>query len=246
MSKEKLEKWRANEQRLAILRRTAKETKTYRLQKKILMTALACLTSLTMVLFIGAALYKDTGSFTVGVNKVDIQKYGLTLSETRDMAYANSHLNANINERITNISKRDLPANIDMIDGEHNGENYIAYTFYLQNASTNKDAKALSYEYELTISDVSKGIDEAVHVLLYVDGVPTEYAKTRSDGTGPEPDTTEFYSLGVVTKQRVDNFEQGQITKFTVVIWLEGDDPDCVDRVIDGLANFEMQIKVIH
>ena len=241
MSKEKLEKWRANEQRLAILRRTAKETKTYRLQKKILMTALACLTSLAMVLFIGAALYKDTGSFTVGVNKVDIQKYGLTLSETRDMAHNNSHLNANINERITNISKRDLPANIDMIDGEHNGDNYIAYTFYLMNAGEVE----VSYEYELTISDVSKGIDEATHVILYKDGVPTEYAKTRSDGTGPEPDTTEFYSLGVVTKDRVDGFKPGDKAKFTVVIWLEGDDPDCVDRVIDGLATFEMQINVI-
>lgn len=246
MSKEKLERWYDNAKRMEFLRRTAQETKTYRLQKKILTTALACMISLAMVLFIGAALYKDTGSFTVGVNKVDIQKYGLTLSETRDMAYSNSRLNASISERITNISIRDLPENLDMIDGEHNGANYIAYTFYLQNVSLDEDAGPISYEYELTISNVVKGLDEAVRVRLYKDGEYVDYAKTKSNGTGPEPDTTEFYSLGVVTKQRVDNFKRGDKAKFTVVIWLEGDDPDCVDRVIDGLANFEMTFKVIH
>ncbi len=242
MSKEKLRKWRANEKRIAVLRSSAAYMKNYRLQRKILLTALACLSSLIIVMFMGAALYKDTGSFSVGVNKVDIVKYGITLSESRDMAHANSRLNANISERITNISIRDLPANLDMIDGEHNGDDYIAYTFYMMNAGEEE----ISYDYELTISNVFKGLDEAVRVRLYVDGEYTDFAKTKSDGTGPEPDTTEFYSLGVVTKKLVHGFKPGDIVKFTVVIWLEGDDPDCVDRVIDGLANFEMQISAVH
>lgn len=242
MSKEKLKKWRANEQRIAVLRSAAGFIKSYRLQRKILVTALACLVSLTMVIFIGAALYKNTGSFTVGINKTDIVKYGISLSESRDMAYANSRLNADINERITNISVRDLPANLDMIDGEHNGANYIAYTFYLQNAGESK----IDCEYELTISNVYKGLDEAVRVRLYVNGEYTDYAKTSSDGSGPEPGTTEFYSIGVVTKNMLEDLKPGDIAKFTVVIWLEGNDPDCVDRVLDGLANFEMQFTALY
>ena len=242
MSKEKLEKWRANEQRLAILRRTAKETKTYRLQKKILMTALGCLVSLTMVIFIGAALYKNTGSFTVGINKNDINKYGITLSETRDMRYVSSRLNANISERITNISVRDLPDNLDMIDGEHNGANYIAYTFYLMNAGESK----IDCEYELAITNVYKGLDEAVRVRLYVNGEYTDYAKTSSDGSGPEPETTEFYSIGIVTKDLIEDLMPGDKVKFTIVIWLEGNDPDCVDRVLDGLADFDMKFTAFY
>ena len=239
---DRLERFGNDEKRIGILRRTAKEVRTYRIQKKILKTALTCLLILALVLFISAALYKDTGSFTVGVNKVDLQKYGLSLSESRDMTYATSHLNAKINERITNIAEEDIPANVDMIDGEHNGDNYIAYTFYLQNAGELE----LSYEYELTISNVTKGLDEAVRVRLYIDGEYVNYAKTRSDGSGPEDGTTEFYSLGVVTKGRVDGFVPGEKTKFTIVIWLEGNDYDCVDRVIDGLARFDMNIKVVH
>lgn len=239
---ERLQRYGDNAKRLSVLRRTAKETRTYRVQQKVLRTALSCLVILVVVLFICAALYKDTGSFTVGVNKLDITKYGISLSESRDMTHASSYLNAKISERITNIAEEDLPDNLDMIDGEHNGDNYIAYTFYLQNAGELE----VSYEYELTISNVTKGLDEAVRVRLYVDGEYVNYAKTRSDGSGPEYGTTEFYSLGVVTKKRVDGLAPGEKTKFTVVIWLEGNDYDCVDRVIDGLAKFDMTFTVVH
>ena len=239
---ERLKKWRANEKRITVLRSAAAYTKSYRLQKKILLTALACMVSLITVIFMGAALYKDTGSFSVGVNKVDIVKYGITLSDSRDMTHASSRLNADISERITNISVDDLPANLDAIDGQHNGSDYIAYTFYMMNAGEEE----VTYEYQLTISNVYKGLDEAVRVRLYVDGEYTDFAKTRSDGKGAEPGTTEFYSLGVVTKKTVEGFKPGDIVRFTVVIWLEGSDPDCVDRVIDGLANFEMQITALH
>ena len=239
---ERLDRWHQNETRLNILRRTAKEIRSYQVQKKILCTALAAIVLLTTVLYITSALYKNTGSFTVGVDKIDVTKYGLSLSETRDMAYATSHLSAKISERITNISKYDIPENVDMIDGQHNGEDYIAYTFYLQNAGE----VDISYEYEMTISNVTKGIDEATWVRLYIDGVPTTFAKTASDGSGAEPGTTEFYSGGIVTKARVDGLAAGEKVKFTVVIWLEGDDPDCVDRVIEGLAKFEMNFRVVH
>ena len=242
MSKEKLRKWRANEQRIAVLRNTAAFIKSYRLRRKILMTALGCLISLTMVLFIGAALYMNTGSFTVGINKTDINKYGITLSDSRDMRYVSSRLNANISERITNISVRDLPENLDMIDGEHNGENYIAYTFYLMNAGESK----IDCEYELAITNVYKGLDEAVRVRLYVDGEYTDYAKTSSDGSGPEPETTEFYSIGIVTKHLIEDMMPGDKVKFTIVIWLEGNDPDCVDRVLDGLADFDMKFTAFY
>lgn len=240
--KERLERYADNEKRLNILRRTAQEARTYRVQKRILTTILICLLILTFILFIWAALYKDTGSFTVGVNKVDLQKYGISLSESRDMTHASSYLNAKINEKITNIAEDDLPANIDMIDGEHNGDNYIAYTFYLQNAGELE----VSYEYEVTISNVTKGLDEAVRFRLYIDGEYVNYAKTRSDGNGPEEGTTEFYSLGIVAKDRIDGLAPKEKTKFTVVIWLEGNDYDCVDRVIDGLARFDMRFSVVH
>ena len=121
------------EKRIGFLRRTAKEVRRYNVALRILSAALGFMLLLTIILYIIAALYMKTGSFTVRVDKVDMTKYGLTLSESRDMFYSTSHLNAEIEKSITNIAEDWLPDNLGMIDGDHSGANYIAYTFYLQN-----------------------------------------------------------------------------------------------------------------
>lgn len=232
----------ASERRISILGRTAKEVRNYRVRKKILTTALICLVTVAMLLYGVSALYKKTGSFTVSIDKYEMTKYGLTLSESRDMSHNNSHLNAKISEKITNIAGESIDDNVDMIDGEHNGSNYIAYTFYLQNAGEVE----ISYDYQVNVSNVTQGLDEAIRLRLYVNGNPTTYAKTRSDGGGAEPGTVEFYSANVMAKGRVDGFLPEAITKFTVVIWIEGNDPDCIDWLIGGQLKVDMLMNVVH
>ena len=231
-----------SEKRIGILTRTAKEVRNYRVHKKILTTALICLAMMAGMIYGVAALYKKTGSFTVSIDKYEMTKYGLTLSESRDMSHNNSHLNAKISENITNIAGESIDKNVDMIDGEHNGENYIAYTFYLQNAGEVE----VSYDYQVTLSNVTQSLDEAIRLRLYVDGSPTTYAKTRSDGGGAEPGTIEFYSENVMAKGRVDGFLPDEVTKFTVVIWIEGSDPDCIDWLIGGKLKVDMLMNISH
>ena len=232
----------SSENRINVLRRTAKEVKTYRVQMRILSLLLVLLLIVTGIVYGIAALYKKTGSFTVSIDKYEMTKYGLTLSESRDMTHNNSYLNAKISEEITNIAGETIPANVDMIDGEHNGRNYIAYTFYLQNAGEVE----VAYEYQLNVTNVTHSLDEAIRVRLYVDGNPTTYAKTRSDGKGAERGTTEFYSANVIAKDRIDAFEPGEVTKFTVVIWIEGNDPDCLNWLVGGKLKVDMVMSVVH
>ena len=227
--------------RLNILRRTANEVKSYRTQKRILLTAMSALLTLTSLIFMAAALHHEMGRLSVGIDKKDAVDYKLTLSETYDMEICTSRLNAEISERITNISVDDLPGNLGQIDGQHSGDNYVAYTFYLQNRGT----EIYDYTYEIKISGVTRGLDEAIRIRFYIGDEYTDYAKTRSDGGGAEPGTTEFYSLGVVTKGKVQNYQPMDKTKYTIVIWLEGDDPDCVDRLIEGTAKIEMNFRVV-
>lgn len=231
-----------NEARVNILRRTAKEVRNYKVTVKILKTGMILLLIFLSVLFIAAALYKRTGSFTVSLNKDHMNRYGLSLSETRDMRYKTSHLNADIVKEITNISGSALPDNLDKIDGTHNGMNYIAYTFYLENTGD----LDVSYEYTVTISNITNALDEAIRIRLYENGVPETYAKTASDGSGAEPDTTEFYSATAAVRKRVNGFKQGDINRYTIVIWLEGNDPDCVDWLIGGQIQMEMIMNVVH
>ncbi|WP_410080920.1 hypothetical protein, partial [Ruminococcus sp.] len=159
-----------------------------------------------------------------------------------DYTTSNSRLNADILYDMTNISGEDLPDNIDKINGSHNGEGYIAYTFYLINSG--KDT--LSYDSEMTIENVTNGVDEAIRVELFVNGEKTVYGKTKSDGSGKESDCDkEFASSTEVMKDRREKLGPGEKDKYTVVIWLEGNDPDCVDKIIGGTMKLGMNFKIV-
>ncbi len=224
------------------IRRTATEIKKYRLWMRILPTAAAILTLILVITYVSAALYSKYGSFTVTVNKFDNVKYALTLCETPDFKNASSRLNSKASKNITNISTRDLPKDLDNINGEHNGKNYVAYTYYMKNAGSN----VIDLEYMVYIANMTQNIEKAVRIRLYVNGEYTDYARTRSDGQGPEPGTTEFLTETIVVRKQISRYKTGDITKFTIVIWLEGDDPDCVDSIIGGQFKVDMSINILN
>ena len=49
----------------------------------------------------------------------------------------------------------------------------------------------------------------------------------------------------VVLKSRND-FKVGDVDKFTIVIYLEGDDPDCLNDIIGGEIKMHMEIREEH
>lgn len=223
------------------LRRTAFEIKKYQILMRILAAAAAALTVLVSIIYIFSIMYNKFGSFTVRVNKFDSVKYAITLSETPDFVTQSMRLNAMANEDVTCISVNDIPQDVDMVNGSHNGNNYVAYTFYMKNAGQ----LTINCEYWLYIANATKGLETAVRVRLYVNGEYNDFARTRTDGGGAEFGTVEFYNETVITRERLTNLRQGDITKFTVVIWLEGDDPDCVDSLIGGQLKVDMNISII-
>ena len=219
----------------------AAAAKKYILKMRLLRGLVGTILVFLLSGYIAVSLYSKFGSLTISINKFESTQYSLTLSETRDFKELSATIAAKEVPDITNISGADLPADLDNIDGQHNGKNYFAYTFYLLNNGEN----TLSYEYQMVLSNVTNDVDKAIRIRLYVDGTPTTYARTRSDGTGPEPDTTEFRTTSVVMNDSKADFKPGNFTKFTVVIWIEGDDPDCTDELIGGDLKCEMKFSVI-
>ena len=208
------------------LRRTAKEAKRYVVLMRLLKILAIILIAIVAAAYAVSYFYDKYGSFTVKISKYDMIDQGLTLSETPDYTTSNSRLNADILYDMTNISGEDLPDNIDKINGSHNGEGYIAYTFYLIHEKLHSD--------------------EAIRVELFVNGEKTVYGKTKSDGSGKESDCDkEFASSTEVMKDRREKLGPGEKDKYTVVIWLEGNDPDCVDKIIGGTMKLGMNFKIV-
>ncbi|MCR4614785.1 MAG: hypothetical protein K5756_01360 [Clostridiales bacterium] len=141
-----------------------------------------------------------------------------------------------------NISELDT-----RFDGSHNGDDYIAYTFYIRNNGED----TVTYNASLDILSTTKGADEAVRIMVFEDGKPTTYGKkTKDPDAGDEEHPAnyliekEFISEKVAMQSVISNFKPGDIHKYTIVIWLEGWDPECVDDIMGGQMKFQMNIKV--
>ena len=68
------------------------------------------------------------------------------------------------------------------------------------------------------------------------------YAEPSKDGT-PEEGCENFLTSRVICKYEEKNFLVGNVDKYTIVVWMEGDDPECVDSIIGGSVQFTMHIN---
>ena len=234
----------------SLLRRSASEIKRYRILLRLTPIILGIIALVLILTYIITILYDRYGSFSVSVNKFANVRYALTLSETNDFSTPVARLNSKASVDITNIDGTELPLDLDTQDGEHNGKNYLAYTFYCKNAGQ----EAVTYRYTLVIKNASQTIEKAVRVRLYINGEMNTYARTASDGSGPEIDidkagkpvpTTEFWQGNIITTGEIQNFQVGDVTKYTVVVWLEGNDVDCTDDIIGGEFKIDMQMDIL-
>lgn len=224
------------------LRRTAGEVKRHKVIVRIISILLIILSAIVAIAYAVSYFYEKYGSFTVMVNKYDMINQGLTLSETPEYEKSIATLNADIVYDMTNISGADLPENIDRINGVHNGDNYIAYTFYLINSGED----TVAYNGVMLMENITNDVDEAVRVAVYENGEKTVYGKTKSDGSGKESDCDkEFESSTAVMSTKKDKFQPGARDKYTVVIWLEGNDPDCLDNIIGGTMKLSMKFEIV-
>lgn len=243
------------------LQRRAQAAKQSNRYRKIVPSVVGVLAAFMLIVYVASLLFSQYGSFTIHIKEYGDRAYALTLAENDVFAQASSKLTAKELKNVNNITYTNLPNNLNDIDGSHNGENYLAYTFYLKNAGE----KECSYTYSLLISQATVGIDAAVRVRIYFNpdyyksatgkrvhsGAYTDYAKPKTGGNGlPEVDPgnrvmTNFVNNDVAVFARVDGFQPGDIAKFTVVIWLEGEDPDCTDDVLGGQLKTDMDIAIV-
>lgn len=185
----------------------------------------------------------EAGDFTISLDENFALKSGLVMYEKLEEKDDKRMLKATRADFIDNISVKWLPEDIDSQgEGSHNGDNYLAYTFYLEN----KGSDVINYWYEIKIDDVIKNVDRAIRIMVIRNGEKTIYAKANENTGEAEEGTQTFYSSSEVCVEGRQDFNPGDIDKFTIVIFIEGDDPDCVDSLIGGEMKMHMDITEEH
>lgn len=231
------------------------------------------ITSILAVLFILAAFYTGAGEFVISLDS-NMSKEGFYISDTTDFS---EKLVALRSKAVVadNISIFDIDDNVANVDGVHDGDNYVAHTFYI----TNRTGKKKDYEYSLKIRRSAKNAEKALWVMVYHNGKQNIYALKGKDGTpehqyslyefpfkddaaspeqykkiaGDKTDLTtdevyqaesideanELITIPFATDKEICNgvrkdFANKDVDKYTVVMWYEGEDPECVDDIIGG------------
>ena len=225
---------------------------------------LAGATALLGAVLIYTYVTEQRGHFTINMT-ADMMREGFLLSETEDFEKEKYRL---YTDQITNanaISIDSINRGVSEKDGSHNGAGYLAYTFYIKNDGE----MATNYAYTMNITSQTMNADQAAWVMFFEDGKQQIYARMSGDGNPEELygyQTSPFYEFaydpesqyyieedraGIVTTPFIDeytvlqglvsDFEPGEIKKYTVVIWLEGDDPDCTNAILGGHVGFNIQ-----
>lgn len=197
---------------------------------------LAALT-LIVILFIAAFMQEKMGNFTINLNRLELYRKGIAISADRNFSDPTARLSAEMVDNATNTTWDYLPDDLDEIDGDHNGRDYVAYTYYVRNAGK----VDVGYVAQLVLDGASKGAEYATRVAVWRNGEMVTYAEPAANGQ-PEPGTVPFESHTVVCTYHVPDFLVGYVDKYTVVIWLEGEDPECVDAIVGGNIQFSMNI----
>ena len=222
------------------------------------------ITGILIIAYIMASFYTQAGEFVIRVDHPGEKK--LILSDTPDFPEELLTLTGTAIENADNISIFDIDRQVADIDGDHNGQDYVAYTFYLKNIGLDP----ITYNYSLNIRRATKGIEEATWVLLYQNG-EQEVLALESNSGGPESQHSEFAfpfqdvvrdpeqytynektgihtltthpfeSSSVVASGVREAIQPQEIDKYTVVIWLEGEDPECINDILGG--SIEMMMK---
>lgn len=214
-------------------------------EKKLRVVKIGLLTMslFLIILYFILKVVFETGYFTISLDPEFAKKSGLIMYENKEIKEEKKILKATKVDFMDNISVKWLPENLnDDIDGSHNGENYLAYTFYLENQGSDP----INYWYSIVVDEVIKNVDSAIRVMVYRNDEKMIYAQPNKSTGNAEEGTEKFYSNTEVVLKNRENFEPGEIDKFTIVVYLEGDDPDCVDSLIGGEMKMHMDITEEH
>lgn len=218
--------------------------KRKKLEKIVMIVLLLLLLFLIISYFILNIIYNE-GSFTISMDKNTYLNSNLVMYESQTDHSSVRKLSAKQIEFMDNISIKWLPDNINNeAEGSHNGENYIAYSFYLENIGD----EVIHYYYSVVVEDIIKNVDDAVRIMIYRNDEFKVYAKRNSVTNEPEKDTEAFRDDedGTIILEKRDAMQPDQIDKITIVIWLEGDDPECVNAILGGEIKLHMDITESH
>lgn len=247
MAKEKVEMAEETKEELKKRKKLKKEIlasakKRYKkkLRKKILkVSALVVALFLINLYIILEIIFRD-GGFTVSLDYENGKDPNLIIYESQENKEQKTYLRCEDIDFISDTTAEwiDDSVHTEAEGGSHHGKHILMYTFFVENIGK----EPVNYWTTAIIDHQLKGTDEAVRFMLYKNSEPRKiYAKRAANGA-PEPDTIPFKDDTTIMLESRIGIMPGEIDKYTFVVFFEGEDPECVNDLLDG--EFEMHMTL--
>ena len=207
---------------------------------------ISLISSLALTVFIIIAfciLHVDR--FTISVSNASLF---LTEDETREVV--TTKLEAPPLLKANDIQYTDIPENIDDGLKSKNTDYYFAYSFYLGSN------ESMNYSMEMTLTDSSNQLEEAIRVMIIRNSIRTVYAKADDSGKAKPiyKGTTRDYPDEIVgyTTTFKDNkhiilepyyINQDEFDKYTVVMWIDG--WESVNSMKGGVIQTDLKFSML-
>ena len=217
---------------------TAEKIYKKKMVNRIVKMGILVLLLLFSILYLILYVVNSNGYFTIKLDRNLKSERHILMSSDSEFSAETVQIKAKGLEYMNNITKAWIPIKeVISKEGDNSADDYIAYTFFIKNAGE----KNVSYKTKIVIESVIKNVDEAVRVALYVNGKESVYAKKAKNGS-PEPETIPFISNHLIMQQDRNDIKPGEIDRYSIVVWLEGNDPECIDDIIGGEMKMAMVI----
>lgn len=217
-----------------------KAEKIYRrkLLSRVIKMGLLILLLFFSILYLVLYVVNSNGYFTIKLDKNLKAERHILLSSDSEFSAETVEIKVKGLEYMDNITESWIPMDeVIKKEGDNSSDNYIAYTYFIKNDGEQKT----DYKSKIVIESVIKDVDDAVRVAVFTNGEKKVYAKKAKDGK-EEPNTIAFLSNHLIMEQERNGLEPGQIDRYTVLVWLEGKDPECIDDIIGGEMKMSMVI----
>ena len=208
--------------------------------KKIRPILLSIFICCVFFLLLMAFTSNRNGNLTIFVDRSSITK-SLSLSESSTLSNPKGKIYGPSLDGAWDTSEDYIPSDVYLKDGNNSGKNYMAYTFYVFNSGIER----LDYSMKFEMENTSKNLDDVIRVRFYVNDVLTTYAKKSTVTDEPETGTTAFESDSLITSHTITDFDPNEVTKYSIVVWVAGEDYECTNEKIGGSITLSMTFSVL-
>ncbi|MDY0074870.1 MAG: hypothetical protein RBR75_03150 [Acholeplasmataceae bacterium] len=219
-------------------------------KKRRLMSLLFSVSGVLSILFVLITFYgQQAGNFVMSVD-YDAYKKGIVLSNTNTLIDPSPRLMTDPVYGARDMTYSWLKIEeVSEADGNYKDPDYdyVAYTFYL----TNNGFQPADIIYHIRITDSYKEMNDAIRVLVIEDEEETIFQKPDNyEGsvpiayTQPLQNSQHFLSETIVMRKTLTDFKPGEIRKFSVIVWIEGTDPDTTDDILGGMIKLQMNFSI--